>query len=161
MVRRIQRNGINVTPQTAEQMPAMLLARGDANQDVFEMQQYLVALGLRDDRGREIARDGDFGPGTEQAVRRYQRNSGVEPPDGRVDAALFAELRADTLQADPGFKRRTMTDLHGTLNADLLQRGDRGEPTYEVRLQLEGLGYIRHPRRNWAQIGRAAGRERV
>src|SRR3546814_7233442 len=39
MVRRIQRNGINVTPQTAEQMPAMLLARGEAKQDEFAMQK--------------------------------------------------------------------------------------------------------------------------
>jgi hypothetical protein len=36
------------------------------------------------------------------------------------------------------------------LKDGLLQRGDRGEPVYEVRLQLEGLGYIRHPRRSWA-----------
>lgn len=150
MVARIQRDGIDVAPQPAEQVPAMVLARGDANQNVLEMQQYLVALGFEDDRGRAIALDGDFGPGTEQAVRSYQRDSGVEPVNGCVDAVLFAQLRADTLQADPEFRRRTMTDLHGPLNDGLLQRGDRGEPVYEVRLQLEGLGYIRHPRRSWA-----------
>ena len=116
MVARIQRDGIDVAPQPAEQVSAMMLARGDANQNVFEMQQYLVALGFEDDRGRAIALDGDFGPGTEQAVRNYQRDSGVEPVNGCVDAVLFAQLRADTLQADPEFRRRTMTDLHGPLN---------------------------------------------
>ena len=150
MVARIQRDGVDVAPQPAEQVPTMVLAHGDANQNVLEMQQYLVALGFEDDRGRAIALDGDFGPGTEQAVRSYQRDSGVEPVNGCVDAVLFAQLRADTLQADPEFRRRTMTDLYGPLNDDLLQRGDRGEPVYEVRLQLEGLGYIRHPRRSWA-----------
>jgi hypothetical protein len=44
-----------------------------------------------------------------------------------------------------------MTDLHGPLQDGQLQRGDRGEPVYELRLQLEGLGYIRNPRRSWAQ----------
>src|SRR3546814_10578499 len=73
--------------------------------------------------------------------------------DWSSDVCSSDLLRADTLQADPGFKRRTMTDLHGPLNDDLLQRGDRGEPIYEVRLQLEGLGYIK--------IGRASCRERV
>src|SRR3546814_12680054 len=71
----------------------MLLARGDASQDVFEMQQYLAALGMQDGRNRNIAVDGDFGPGTEQAVQRYERSLGIEPPTGQVDATLFAQPR--------------------------------------------------------------------
>lgn len=150
LVRRIQRDGIAPLAAQAEQAPAMLLARGDASQDVFEMQQYLAALGMQDNRNRNIALDGDFGQGTEQAVQRYERSLGIDPPTGQVDAALFAQLRADTVQADPNFKRRTMTDIYGPLNDGALTRGDKGEPVYELRLQLEGLGYIRDPRRNWS-----------
>lgn len=152
LVRRIQRDGINPLPVQAEparQAPAMLLARGDASQDVFEMQQYLAALGMQDGRNKNIAVDGDFGPGTEQAVQRYERSRGVEPPTGRVDDALFAQLRADTLQVDPGFRRRTMTDLHGPLNDGNLALNDKGEPVFEIRLQLEKLGYIEDPQRDW------------
>lgn len=150
IVDRLRRDGLDLGIRQAEAPAAMRLARGDASQDVFEMQQYLAALGVRDDRGREIAPDGDFGPGTEQAVRRYQHSRGVEPPTGEVDATLFAQLRVDTLQAQPDFRRRTMTDLHGPLRDGELTRGDRGEPVFEARLQLEGLGYIESPRRNWS-----------
>src|SRR3546814_8547038 len=59
LVRRIQRDGITPLPAQAAQAPAMLLARGDASQDVFEMQQYLAALGMQDGRNRNIAVDGD------------------------------------------------------------------------------------------------------
>src|SRR5690606_6080969 len=149
LVRRIQRDGIDPLPAQDGQAPAMLLARGDASQDVFEMQQYLVALGMQDGRNRTIAMDGDFGPGTEQAVQRYERSRGIEPVTGRVDAVLFAQLRADTLQANPEFRRRTMTDLYGPLRNDSLDPGEAGEPVFETRLQLEGLGYIPHAQRSW------------
>src|SRR3546814_5559457 len=115
----------------------MLLARGDASQDVFEMQQYLAALGMQDGRNRNIAVDGDFGPGTEQAVQRYERSLGIEPPTGQVDATLFAQLRADTLRVNPEFKRQTMTDLYGPLRDNSLDPGEKGEPIFETRLQLE------------------------
>jgi peptidoglycan hydrolase-like protein with peptidoglycan-binding domain len=150
LVSRIERDGIDPLPVQAAQAPAMLLTRGDASQDVFEMQQYLAALGMQDGRSRSIAADGDFGLGTEQAVQLYERSLGIDPPTGQVDATLFARLRADSLQADPNFKRRTMTDLYGPMNDGALTRSDKGEPVYELRLQLEGLGYIRNPRRNWS-----------
>lgn len=149
LVRRIQRDGIVPLPAQAAQAPAMLLARGDASQDVFEVQQYLAALGMRDSRDRNIAVDGDFGPGTEQAVQRYERSRGINPSTGQVDATLFAQLRADTLQANPEFKRRTMTDLYGPLHDNSLDPGEKGEPIFEARLQLEGLGRIPHAQRSW------------
>jgi peptidoglycan hydrolase-like protein with peptidoglycan-binding domain len=66
-----------------------------------------------------------------------------------VDGVLFAQLRADVLQVDPTFRRRTITDIHGPLNDGILQNGDRGEPVFELRLQLEKLDYIQNPQRNW------------
>src|SRR3546814_12924583 len=63
---------------------------------------------------------------------------------GQVDATLFAQLRADTLRVNPEFKRQTMTDLYGPLRDNSLDPGEKGEPIFETRLQLEGLGYIPH-----------------
>src|SRR3546814_7964897 len=68
---------------------------------------------------------------------------------GQVDATLFAQLRADTLRVNPEFKRQTMTDLYGPLRDNSLDPGEKGEPIFETRLQLEGLGYISHAQRNW------------
>src|SRR3546814_19917080 len=71
LVRRIQRDGITPLPAQAAHAPAMLLARRDASQDVFEMQQYLAALGMQDGRNRNMAVDGEFGLGTASEVPRY------------------------------------------------------------------------------------------
>src|SRR3546814_3478546 len=97
--------------------------------------------------GRIIYWSSDVGSsdlGTEQAVQRYERSLGIEPPTGQVDATLFAQLRADTLRVNPEFKRQTMTDLYGPLRDNSLDPGEKGEPIFETRLQLEGLGYIPH-----------------
>src|SRR3546814_8779692 len=85
LVRRIQRDGITPLPAQAAQAPDMLLARGDASQDVFAMQQYLAALGMQDGRNRNIAVDRDVGPGTEQAVQRYVRSPGLYTSKGHTD----------------------------------------------------------------------------
>src|SRR3546814_21014057 len=70
LVRRFQRDGITPLPAQAAQAPAMLLARVDASQDGFEMQQYHAALGRQDGLNRNIAVHGDFRQGTDQTVHR-------------------------------------------------------------------------------------------
>src|SRR3546814_1232932 len=42
-----------------------------------------------------------------------------------------------------------MTDLYGPLRDNSLDPGEKGEPIFETRLQLEGLGYIPHAQRSW------------
>lgn len=117
------------------------LQRGDANARAFELQQYLAELGITNDAGRAISPDGDFGPSTEQAVRTYQRNAGIDPATGTVDAALFDRIRGDVQQANPDFALKTITELYGPLNDNVLSRDERGDPVADIQRQLRGLDY--------------------
>ena len=117
------------------------LQRGDANARAFELQQYLAELGITNDAGRAISPDGDFGPSTEQAVRTYQRNAGIDPPTGTVDGALFDRIRGDVLQANPDFALKSITDIYGPLNDNVLSRSERGDPVADLKMQLRGLEY--------------------
>ncbi|WP_254459837.1 peptidoglycan-binding domain-containing protein [Xanthomonas sacchari] len=149
LVERVQRQDVTpVQAPVASNAPASV-GKGDANQTVFEAQQYLAALGMTDGKGKAISPDGDSGAGTEHAVKQYERSKGVTEPTGRVDTTMLAQLRADTLQAQPQFKRQTMTDLYGPLKDGELRRGEKGEPVYELRRQLQGLGYIQNAPPNW------------
>src|SRR3546814_19922255 len=102
---------------------------------------------MQDGRNRNNAGDGACGPGTEQAVQRYERSLGIEPPTGQVDATLFAQLRADTLRGNPEFKRHTMTDLYGPLRDNSLDPGEKGEPLFDTRLPFEALSHNPPPPR--------------
>ena len=66
-----------------------LLKKGDASDAVREMQQRLKELGYSDG---EV--DGDFGGGTEESVRLYQRQNGLDV-DGIAAEKTFASLYSD------------------------------------------------------------------
>ena len=66
-----------------------LLKKGDASDAVRDMQQRLKDLGYYDG---EV--DGDFGGGTEEAVRLYQRQNGLDV-DGIAAEKTFASLYSD------------------------------------------------------------------
>ena len=146
LVQRVQQPGFQM-PVPPPQAPtgAMDLHRGDANQHVLEAQQYLQRLDIRDNANAAIKPDGDFGASTEQAVRRFQTERGISPANGRIDDALLERMRSDTLAVDPDFKRRTVTDLTGPLADGNLGPGEKGEPVFEMRRQLEALGYLTEP----------------
>ena len=63
------------------------LKRGDKGADVAELQDLMNRLGLL------LACDGDFGPGTERAVKECQALAGL-PQSGESDAALWEWLQA-------------------------------------------------------------------
>lgn len=146
LVQRVQQPGFQM-PVPTLQAPAgaMDLHRGDANQQVLEAQQYLQRLDIRNNANAAIKPDGDFGASTEQAVRRFQTERGIDPANGRIDDALLERMRSDTLAVDPDFKRRTVTDLTGPLADGNLAPGEKGEPVFEMRRQLEALGYLTEP----------------
>nr|WP_164082007.1 peptidoglycan-binding protein [Stenotrophomonas pavanii] len=146
LVQRVQQPGFQM-PVPTLQAPAgaMDLHRGDANQQVLEAQQYLQRLDIRNNANAAIKPDGDFGASTEQAVRRFQTERGIDPANGRIDDALLERMRSDTLAVDPDFKRRTVTDLTGPLADGNLGPGEKGEPVFEMRRQLEALGYLTEP----------------
>lgn len=146
LVQRVQQPDFQM-PVPTLQAPAgaMDLHRGDANQQVLEAQQYLQRLDIRNNANAAIKPDGDFGASTEQAVRRFQTERGIDPANGRIDDALLERMRSDTLAVDPDFKRRTVTDLTGPLADGNLGPGEKGEPVFEMRRQLEALGYLTEP----------------
>ena len=141
LVTGVQRDGVDLTPIASTRDADAPLQRGDANARAFELQQYLAELGITNDAGRAISPDGDFGPSTEQAVRTYQRNAGIDPPTGTVDAALFDRIRGDVQQANPDFALKTITELYGPLNDNVLSRDERGDPVADIQRQLRGLDY--------------------
>ena len=142
LVTEVQRShDTYLTPIASTRDADAPLQRGDANARAFELQQYLAELGITNDAGRAISPDGDFGPSTEQAVRTYQRNAGIDPPTGTVDGALFDRIRGDVQQANPDFALKTITELYGPLNDNVLNRDERGDPVADIQRQLRGLDY--------------------
>lgn len=129
------------TPATATPDADAPLQLGDNNARTFELQQYLAELGITNDAGRAISADGNFGPSTEQAVRTYQRNAGIDPATGTVDEALFDRIRGDVQQANPDFALKSITEIYGPLNDNVLSRGDLGDPVADLKAQLRGLDY--------------------
>lgn len=75
-----------VTTQTPPSVATgPLLKRGAKGPDVRRLQERLVAHGVI------VNVDGDFGPGTEQAVRHFQQAKGLEA-DGKVGPRTWAAL---------------------------------------------------------------------
>ena len=140
LVRDVQRSRVTLQP-TAAQQPDPVLRQGMANERVFEMQQYLVALNVTANNGQAISPDGDFGARSRQAVVRYQQQQGIEPADGVVSQELLQQMQNQVLQSDPWFKLKSYTAIHGPLNDNILSKGERGDPVIELKQQLQGLGY--------------------
>jgi len=146
LVQLVQQPDFQMPVPTAQVAAVAIdLKRGDASEQVLEAQQYLQRLDVRNNANAAINPDGDFGPSTEQAVRRFQTERGITPANGHIDDALLQRMRTDTLAVDPDFKRRTVTDLTGPLADGNLGPGEKGEPVFEMRRQLEALGYLPVP----------------
>jgi Putative peptidoglycan binding domain len=61
---------------------------GDKGADVIKIQQALISKGATLQKGA----DGNFGSGTDSAVREFQRKQGISPADGFVGRSTFAKL---------------------------------------------------------------------
>lgn len=104
------------------------LTPGMSGRDVKQLQTWLVRLGL------PVARDGDFGPATEAAVRRYEREEKL-PEDAAVDRDQAREMRREARPrrrvisyASRTLKRgRTGTDVRA-LQRLLIDHGVRVSP---------------------------------
>jgi hypothetical protein len=84
-------DGTEATVESAPSETIDVQVRGDANDNVTELQQALVRHGF------EIDVDGHFGPATETAVRGFQYSHGLEA-DGIAGPATWTTL--DTAEAD-------------------------------------------------------------
>ena len=68
-----------------------VLWRGSRGTQVKTLQRLLKQLGYKDDDGKVLAIDGSFGPATEQAVRKFQKNR-LGGADGICGAKTWAKL---------------------------------------------------------------------
>jgi Putative peptidoglycan binding domain len=61
---------------------------GDKGSDVIKIQQALIAKGANLAKGA----DGNFGSGTDRAVREFQRKEGISPADGFVGRTTCSKM---------------------------------------------------------------------
>ena len=101
----------------------MAAQSGDTGLSVYVLQRKLARLGLF-----EGSCTGSFGKLTEQAVRRYQRASGLDET-GEADAVTWAALYAGTA---------------GAPRTDALQIGDYGDEIRRLQERLNELGFFDH-----------------
>lgn len=91
------RPGNGVSPAVGrEAMADDALRRFEAGPEVRQLQTDLHALGIRDDRRREMGINGNFGDRTEQGVRHFQEAHGL-PVTGRAGPETLDAVR-DALQ---------------------------------------------------------------
>lgn len=69
------------------------LKLGDASRNVYVLQYYLAYISLFYPTVTEPITDGDFGPGTEAAVKSYQKTFGLEET-GTVDEATWNSIQS-------------------------------------------------------------------
>ncbi|HEY4093539.1 MAG TPA: XVIPCD domain-containing protein [Luteibacter sp.] len=69
------------------------LRQGDKGDDVKGIQEQLNQLGYRDERGRSLTADGDFGAHTKAAVEKFQRAHGLDV-DGVVGKKTLDAIHA-------------------------------------------------------------------
>lgn len=83
------------SPEESAKPGARNLRRGDEGADVMELQRMLIALGFS---CGSYGADGDFGSGTQKAVKAYQTSKGLDA-DGIVGPKTWAALNRDLNEA--------------------------------------------------------------
>lgn len=120
-----------LAPAAATSGPGMVLRRGDQSEAVLGMQRHLVSLGLM--RAADVREGGGcFGPRTEAAVARFQREHGL-PVTGVADFETRKAIRA----AD-----RDKGKASAPVAAPVLSRGAQGAAVRDWQLQLVRAGYL-------------------
>ncbi|MCF3497513.1 carboxypeptidase [Stenotrophomonas maltophilia] len=124
-----------------------VLVSGSKGDEVQAMQQKLSDLGYLGKDGKPLVADGDFGPGTVEAVKQFQRDHQLTV-DGKAGGATLGALEAATQQRAPAAEPTMATPGHADhpryqqvvekLEALEEQRRQGGlSPLFNDRSQLE------------------------
>lgn len=125
------------TAATPSPTPAGSLKLGAKGEDVKTVQRRLKDLGFY--RGSV---DGDFGVGTEDAVKRFQEQYGLEP-DGKVGKYTMEALAKARHTAKPTSKPTPKATATPTYDASvLLRKGDTSSKVRQMQERLISLGYL-------------------
>ena len=111
--------------------PQGSLKLGSTGQQVKEVQQMLKNLGYYSG-----AVDGDFGAGTENAVKAFQKQNGLEA-DGKVGTQTLAKLQAAKATAKP-----TASPTPAFNDNTYLRNGNSGAQVRQLQERLISLGYL-------------------
>ncbi|WP_129723760.1 peptidoglycan-binding domain-containing protein [Xylanivirga thermophila] len=103
----------------------VLIRRGSRGGAVSELQQILKSKGYLNDKV-----DGIFGRNTENAVKSFQKSSGLKS-DGIVGKATWAKLGSNNIPASGSTSSNT-----------LIRRGSRGGAVSELQQILKSKGYL-------------------
>ena len=119
--------------------PFTSLKLGSSGQDVRSVQQKLKQLGFL--KGTV---DGDFGKATEEAVKAFQKQYGLEV-DGKVGANTLAKLqtaRATMKPAVTATPKKTATPKPNYNSNTYLRNGDESSQVRSMQNRLIELGYL-------------------
>lgn len=108
---------------------ALLLRSGSKGGSVREAQERLISLGYL-----AGGADGSFGPGTQEAVIRFQKQNGLEA-DGVLGQSTWNALFAESAPAAAPTPSPTPENA-------LLKKGDKGENVKRLQARLSELGYL-------------------
>ena len=132
---------VTVTPPaytaTPSPTPQGSLKLGSKGEDVKTVQRRLKELGFY-----KGSVDGDFGEGTEDAVKRFQEQYGLEP-DGKVGKYTLEKLATARYTAKPTPKptpKATATPTYDTNT--FLRKGDTSSKVRQMQERLISLGYL-------------------
>lgn len=115
-----------------------VLKLGSKGQDVRKLQQRLRELGYYHGTA-----DGDFGKGTETAVKSFQSHNGLAA-DGKVGKATFNKIyAANAKKLKPTAKPTPKATAAPKINENVyLRRGDTGREVTRMQTRLIELGYL-------------------
>ena len=124
------------TPTPDQSAAATTLKKGSTGKEVERMQQRLKELGYL-----KGSADGDFGEGTETAVKAFQAQHGLTV-DGKAGSATLNKLYSTSAKKAPtttvtNTPRATATPFTSYKN------GDSGAEVKKMQQRLKDLGYLR------------------
>ena len=114
------------------------LKLGDSSRNVYVLQYYLAYISLFYPTILQPITDGDFGPGTENAVKSYQKTFGI-PETGLVDQNTWSSIQNTYYEILSRFPYNFENGLILPFSGRILRPGVDGN---DVRALQEYLNYI-------------------